>query len=406
MRSSPGRQRLFLVSALSVALLVASLPAAWAEEGLPVLWQGQVRTPAGNPGSGATVIAYARPPGVNLESGTSLAEVARTTADSSGQFTLRAAPSTTMQAAADAAGWVSVMVSAISPEGMAMAVDSVTWAPHPGYSAASADAPRGRWLTTPSEREAASQGGQFRATAAAPTAEVAKERPSVLRLSKGIQDLDTPRFAARGSSATSGCGLYKKEDAGVRPTGIGELFLQAGWGGTFAYTNTRTTSFQIGLSDDGKAWGVGGSTTVSRQVQGRSHGEMAARSEFQRYAYSADMIFKRFTWTCGQDAYFYSEQTVEPVDWTLGMHQDNVSLYPGCNPRFQTSVPAGHALDRDGGSSVTLQGAINVIGFTGAVTSTVSSNVGYSWQNTTPYERYVCGESDYLSHDTRAVTLA
>jgi hypothetical protein len=406
MRCSSARGYLFLTGALALALFAVSLPTAWADSDLPVLWQGEVRTSAGVPAAGTTVIAYARPPAIGLEPGRKLAEVARTTTDASGRFVLRAAPNASLQTAADDDGWVSVMVTAISADGMAMAVDSVAWGASPGFSARSVGAPNGRWLTTPAEREAALQPGDFRATSAAYAADVAKERPSVLVLAKGKPDLEAPRFSAMSSSSRWGCGVYKKEDAGISPVAIGELFLEQSWGGEFVYNNTRSTSFQVGLSEDGKYWGVGGSTTFSRQSQAQSGGPIGSTAEFQRFRYSADMVFKRITWICGEEGYYYSEQTIEPVDWNLGMHQDHVSLVPSCNPRFHSTVPGGRYLLRAGGSSITLQGAINIGGFAGSMTSVVSRNVSYRWDNAAPYQRDVCGESRMLNQNTRAVTVA
>jgi hypothetical protein len=62
---------------------------------------------------------------------------------------------------------------------------------------------------------------------------------------QGSTAADRPR-EVRGWSRS-----YDK-DAGIHPVAVGELHLNAHWGGLFEYTNTRTTSFQAGVSHDGK----------------------------------------------------------------------------------------------------------------------------------------------------------
>ncbi|MGH8973458.1 MAG: hypothetical protein ACRD0C_09670 [Acidimicrobiia bacterium] len=78
---------------------------------------------------------------------------------------------------------------------------------------------------------------------------------------------------------------------------------------------------------------------------------------------------------------------------------------PGCNQKYADPVPGGQYFSRGEGSSITFGGGINVVGFSGSVTSTVSSYVKYKWTNTVGLPRNLCGESDYLTKNTRVRSM-
>ncbi len=376
---------------------------------LPVLWDGHVRTPDGRPAGGAAVTAYARPPATQLKAGGRLAAVARTVTDVSGRYTLRAAPSGALAALADEAGWVTVMVTATSPSGASLAVDSLAWKPAGAHSArglgTSAGA-RGRWVTSPAELFTP-EGAYSAGTVKPRLAEAAGEHPTVLTLSKA-RPARADRFQTTATPPDSTCGVHKSRDVGVHPVQVGEISLHDFWGGEFVYTNTKSTSFEIGFRQDGGGWSVGGSTSMSSEHKMTSMGALPALEYGQWYRYLAHMIFKHFTWICGDGniGYFYSAETIEPVDWNGGMQQSDMYDEPACSPNRDFHAPVGphRSLAREEGGSHTMRGAIFVEGFTGSVTSAVSKSVLYRWTNAYDRQRDVCPSDDYIWANTRVTT--
>jgi hypothetical protein len=258
MNSPMISRRSLAVVLAAIVVFCASLatqPIARADEAAPpVLWEGEIRTPAGMAADGADVVAYARPPAVSIEPGQELVEVARTTTDGSGRFVLRAWPDTAMSMA-DNAGWTTVMLAAFSRDGMSLAVDSVSFEPTP-YSAKSVGAPSarraGRWVTSPAERFR--EPGTYRAASVEDEVTTEAERPAVLVLEPGVKP-EPGRFApAEVPKARRGCWNVGEKDLGVRPVKVGELHLNRHWGGNFTYTSTRSSSFQIGVSRGGDNW--------------------------------------------------------------------------------------------------------------------------------------------------------
>jgi hypothetical protein len=240
-----------LVSAFSVLIVsLVGLPAAGASGRLaPVLWEGVLRTPDGRAATGEAV-AYVRPPASRLQPGEQLAELARDRTDDSGHFVLRAQPTAAVRAAQDESGWVTVMVFAFSERNIALGIDSVAWKPDSGVRAQSADGGHGRWITDPADLDAPP--GRFRAAEAGSASH--SERPASLVLegrgSKAVQAM-----SARGRPpAGMTCGLQRTKDMGIHQVAVGELHLRDAWGGLFEYTNTRSTSFQVGVSYGGRGW--------------------------------------------------------------------------------------------------------------------------------------------------------
>jgi hypothetical protein len=129
------------------------------------------------------------------------------------------------------------------------------------------------------------------------------------------------------------------------------------------------------------------------------------------FTYSVRTKFKQYTWRCqGHDAEHTDSwgnvDTVEANGWTGGVHRDPYGPEVGCDPQHSEHVPGGQYLARQSGASTTFGGAINIIGFVGGVTSTVSNSVGYKWTNTMQLERDVCGESGaVLDGNTRVRSM-
>jgi hypothetical protein len=409
MNCSPVLRRPLGVVVSAVAVFCASLaiqPIARADETAPpVLWEGEIRTPDGMAADGADVVAYARPPAVSIQPGQELVEVARTTTDESGRFVLRAWPDTAMSMA-DKAGWATVMLTAFSRDGMSLAVDSVSFEPTP-YSAKSVGSHptrAGRWVTSPAERFR--EPGTYRAASVEDQVTTEAERPAVLVLEPGAKP-EPGRFAAAAvPKARRGCWKVGEKDLGVRPVKVGELHLNRHWGGNFTYTSTRSSSFQIGVSQSGDHWKLGGSVSLGDEVSGESGGGLPARDADEIYLWDANMVFKRLSWGCGGEMNYYFIDTVEPVLWTGGMWQYPGTVEPPCNPSFRAPVGPNRYYERREGSSITFQAGIGVAGFSGDVTSAVSRTVTYRWDNTVNAHRFLCGSSAHLTRNTRVTSLA
>ena len=125
----------------------------------------------------------------------------------------------------------------------------------------------GRWVTSPAERFR--EPGTFRATSAEDETATAAERPAVLVLDPAGKP-EHGRISAMGSApkARRGCWKVGEKDLGVRPVKVGELHLNRHWGGNFTYTSTRSSTFQIGVSQSGDNWKLGGSVSLGDEVSG------------------------------------------------------------------------------------------------------------------------------------------
>ena len=413
MSSSMVSRRPLAVALAFVAVLCASLAiqpiARAAETTPPVLWDGEIRTPDGQPADKADVVAYGRPPAASIKPGQELVEVARTTTDGSGRFVLRAWPDTATSMA-DEAGWTTVMLTAFSKDGMSLAVDSIAFEPTTEFSAKSVGTPArrsGRWVTSPAERFR--EPGSFQPMSADDVAAAsAGERPAVLVLDPAGKP-EPGRFSAMGSvpKARRGCWKVGEQDLGVRPVKVGELHLNRHWGGNFTYTSTRSSSFQIGVSRSGDNWKLGGSVSLGDEISGESGGpDIPARNADETYLWDAQMVFKKLSWGCGGEMNHYFIDTVEPVLWTGGMWQYSGTTEPPCNPNFRAAVGPKRHYIREQGSSVTFHAGIGVAGFSGDVTSAVSRSVAYKWDNTVDAHRFLCGSSAHVTRHTRVTSLA
>ncbi|MGH8998137.1 MAG: hypothetical protein ACRDY7_01955, partial [Acidimicrobiia bacterium] len=263
----------------------------------------------------------------------------------------------------------------------------------------------GRWVTSPAQRVAASRGG-FRAAEAVDTS---RERPAVMVLADGDGGRGSPEVSAMAAKhppmhkAGMCVGPYKTEDLGINFTPVGELHLEQAWNGAFKYTNTKTTSFQVGFRPQGGRWSLGGSVSSVKGSSNGSGDESVPGGNM--YTFAADIAYKRFTWKCNRAETWTWFQTVEPVVWAGGIRRIDGGKAPGCNRRFRSPVvPTGYSERWDGGS-ITLEGAVSVAGFSGSMTSVIEKGVYYRWNNELERERYLCGTSNRLTEDTRVASL-
>lgn len=404
-----------VVGSVAAVLFIVAMPSARADEpSLPVLWQGIVQSPDGGAASGTEVVAYARPPADRLREGTnSLVPIARATTDSQGRYVLRSGRSEALKGAEDGLGWVTVMVSAMGPDGVTMAIDTVAWQPTSGTRADSdrkgGDA-AGRWLTTVAEQIGASRtAGTYRAASdAGDPGAVADERPAVMVLSGRDADAE-PRFSALATPPpmrTHGmcAGPYKVENLDKNTVQVGELHLNSRWSGQFKYWQAKTTSIQVGVRPAGRGWSAGGSVS-SLKGDSLSH-ENPILAENHMYTYRAEMIFKRFTWNCSRADQWHWVDTVEPVEWTGGMERTDFGSAPPCNPKYQIPVVPNDTIRRKKGASTTMAGGFAVAGFVGSATASIADGVEQTWINDLPVQRYLCGERAFPTGHTRVQTLA
>lgn len=411
-RSVGGTLRCVAVAAVGAFLAPAfTVPVSAGEP--PVLWAGDVQTPSGGPAEGIEVIAYARPPVERLERGAPLVEVVRTVTDSAGHYTLRAAPTPEVADSTDEAGWLTVMVVALSADGMALSMDSIAWQPAGDAGTAQTLAGAGRWVTDPAARESTPRRGRY--SAATATAEgsndrTAAERPKVMTLSaEGAQASEsTFRAMSEGHSPEGGwCAPDGSTDKGVSRVAIGELHLNRDWGGLFEYTNTRTSSFTVGVSHDGRRWKGGSSVTTSKHSSFGQEQSIASQATDRFWTYRADMRFKQFRWICRPGLpTVYTAYTLEPTQWTGGLWQETIGQPAGCDGKFLHNVPATTRAYRQKGQSVSLDGAFSVAGFTGSATSGFSDAVRNEWINNVGRNRTLCGARDHLTGNTRVTSLA
>ncbi|MDQ1516749.1 MAG: hypothetical protein QOE80_2579 [Actinomycetota bacterium] len=402
-----------LLTAVAVTTFAAPIARA-SEPSLPVLWEGTIAGPDGQPAPGTEVVAFARPAGADLlptESG--LVPVARSSTDRSGHYVLRTGRTEALRTVESDSGWTNVMVAAFGPDGsFSLATDSIAWEPAGGFRATGVDdnPNHGRWLTTPADR-AAAEAGSFRATVAPDPDAVGRDRPAVMTLAGGsnrpikAQAAKPPPLRQEGMCA----GPFKTQklevnkDVGYTP--VGELHLDRGWGGQFVYTTTRSTSFQVGARHDGGSWYVAGSSSSLKDSAARNGNERGL-TEGHMYTFAADLDYERSTWRCNQGDSWHWAEMVEPASWRGGIHRSDFGAAPGCNPDNRSPVAADAFFDRSVSDSTTLDNAVSVLGFSGSMTSTISRGVVNHWDNLVHQERFLCGTSQKITgHDTRVVSL-
>jgi len=356
-----------------------------ADPPVPVLWEGRVVEASGAPAA-AEVVAYARPAAADLPaSGNALVPVARTTTDGAGHYVLRSGRTAALRAVEDEVGWSNVMVVAFGDKGgTSLAVDSIAWSPG------------GRWVTSPAER--ADPGSSVSDDA------LDREHPAVMTLVDSGKAGSMPVAMPPPQRQAGQCaGPYKTEDLGVHMTKVGELHLEKQWLGTFTYTTTKSTSFQVGFRAEGKDWSAGGSnSSIKGSSSSTGSGELSGP---EMYSFEADIIYKKYTWKCNRAEQWNWVETVEASQWKGGIIQLTRGPAPACNPNFRSSIPPNGTHNRAASETFTIQNGISVLGFSGAVSTTMGKGVSYAWRNNLALHRELCGERAPITGDTRISSL-
>jgi hypothetical protein len=290
-----------------------------------------------------------------------------------------------MAAAADPSGWTTVMVVATSPAGNSLAIDSLAWQPHEGAQALSTNA--GRWITDPAELLAP-------ATAIQETPAQSIERPAALVLSatKEVRPGTVRPFGSPSRAPGNFCMLTDEKDLGKKPVTIGHMHMERGWSGHFIYTNTKSTSFEVGVSMDGGAFTGKGSRTVTTEAEagGRDLDDTSTR---RNRWYQIAMTFTNYHWRCNEFSGNFEADTIEPGTWggTNTYHDDN--RVPGCNAKYTEEQGPKRGFRRQKGSGTVYEAGFSAGGFSGSTSVATSNTVDQLWFNDAPRSRNLCGST-------------
>jgi hypothetical protein len=374
----------WLVVVATFGLLTVPAQAASASDDAPILWTGTIQSQSGSATS-AAVTAYLQPPASTVgDEEVALSPIASTTADRDGRFVLRAPYDEAARTAADPAGWISVLVVATTSDGTSMATDSVRF-----------DEAHHRWSTRPAEAEAP---GSLTAQSADP-ATATSDRPAVMTLHPA--PTVTGRFKAMGSKPQI-CYMKKgTQDVGVTRVTVGELDLTHNWGGQFNYTDTNTSTVEVGFKYEGEGgWSAGGSTSFAKESSAESLNPVDPEPSHRHFFYRADMMFSTFRMDCGGRIAY----ELKPTMWTGGMRPEPASL-SWCDNRYVITVAPKASFIRKDGSSQTFSAAFSIAGFGGSASSMNSHSVRHEWKNGEPRIRELCGMSNHPVKDTRVVSI-
>jgi hypothetical protein len=182
------------------------------------------------------------------------------------------------------------------------------------------------------------------------------------------------------------------------------MHLEQGWSGKFSYATTSSSSFQVGVRQEGQGWSLGGSTSSLKESESRT-GTDRGLAENHMYTFAGDIDYVRTTWKCNRADSWHWVEMVEPSSWRGGIRQNDLGSPPPCDPKKKSPVPPLGYHDRGLKESTTLEGAVSVIGFSGSVTTAVAKGVVYHWDNNVNRERYLCGSNGFITQNTRIASL-
>lgn len=237
----------------------------------------------------------------------------------------------------------------------------------------------------------------------------ATERPNMLVTvpMKSGTPSGSERDEAHAPSGAGSCWLTGSENLGHKDVNVGELHLNRDWGGLFSYSTTKSSSFEIGVSHQGSGWGAGGSVSMAKNTEFGQPVRLATAETDRYWNWKAKMVYKRFEWGCNKGyPDVHRADTLEPTLWTGDLRRSTEGNPATCNEQFAINVEPTSEPYRKGGSSQTLRGAINVLGFSGSVTSGFSKEVRNEWHNPLDRNRTLCGETGYITERTRVTSLA
>lgn len=400
-------QRLRIVMVLIVLSFVPSVSGAEAivvppASSVPLLWKGQVLGVDGEPAK-AHLAAFIRPPasaipaaGSGKPAPTSI-PLAETVADGDGGFELRSElPLVPHEYRPD--GWLHIMVLATGDDGSWMvANDSMRYVPP------TSSVPRGAWLSTIAAEE------QLRSLLAGslPKAPVVDrlvaedltsgmERPSVLQLVRpGPTAAGGQRSRWKGpGDPYVGCSALAVEGRQEAFRTISDIDVGPAWSYILKYTETGSTSWDVGVEQSGGRWKAAGTSSFSHSHGKGFDAEYGPYPARFRESYQVQLLHAKVLWRCASKnspGPFYV-RTVEPESWAGGTFNQGDPVVP-CNPRHRKPV-AGRTTgwrDQDKASRYSASGG--AFGFEGQAAVTYSKVTRLGWRNHLEPPRDVCGES-------------
>jgi hypothetical protein len=373
--------------------------------GAPLLWSGTVLDRHGKP-SAAHITAFLRPPASAIPRDGSGAPapssipLASGVASRDGRFELRTfLPHVPSEYRPD--GWLHVMVLAEGPDGSwSVANDSMRYVDAAGGSGADA------WLSTVAAEEtlhsALAAGAPSRALLNRLIAEDLTggvERPNILELGE-------PRLSAAGTGPAKGhwkgpgdpyvgCDALRVEGREKAFRTISDIDVGPAWSHILAYTDTKTTSWDIGVEQSGGQWKAGGTTSFSNVLSAGFDSEYGPYPDRFRESYQVDLVHAKVLWRCASKTSpgpFYI-RTVEPESWAGGTFNQGEPIIP-CNPKHREPV-AGHTKGwRLEGRTSKYSASAAGFGFSGGAAVSYTREIKLGWHNHLGYARDVCGESD------------
>jgi hypothetical protein len=404
----PVSQRLRIVVVLIVLSFLPSVSGAEAFEmpsvsRLPLLWTGLVLSADGHPAK-AHLNAFIRPPASaipGVDSGVSAPPsipLASTTTGGDGRFELRAElPAVPAEYRPD--GWLHVMVLATGHDGSWMvANDSMRHVPP------SAAAPGGEWLSTIAAEE------KLRSLLADPLARTSAidrlvtedlssrtERPDILQLVRPGPEATAGepgnRWKAPGDPYV-GCSALAVEGRQEAFRTISDIDVGPAWSYILKYTETKSTSWDLGVEQSGGQWKAAGTSSFS-QSHGKGfdaeYGPYPARF---RESYQVELLHAKVLWRCASKnspGPFYV-RTVEAENWGGGTFNQGDPVVP-CNPRHRKPIAGRTTGWRDSDRASKYSASGGAFGFEGQAAVTYSKVTRLGWKNHLEPPRDVCGES-------------
>lgn len=400
-------QRLRRILVLTVLSMIPSISGAVAievppESALPLLWNGQVLDADGAPAK-ADVIAFIRPPASAIPAADSGAAapasipLASTTTDDDGGFELRAEPPA-VPSAYRPDGWLHVMVLATAVDGSWMvANDSMRYVPAAGVAS------RGVWLSTIAAEE------RLRSLLADPLPKASVMQALVTEdLTSGIERPNVLQLVRPAPTAASGpgnrwkgpgdpyvgCSALAVEGRQEAFRTISDIDVGPAWSYKLKYTETGSTSWDIGVEQSGGQWKAAGTASFS-QSHGKGfdaeYGPYPARF---RESYQAQLLHAKVLWRCAskKSPGPFHVRTVEPESWGGGTFNQGDPVVP-CNPRHRKPVAGRTTGWRDEDKASRYSASGGAFGFEGQAAVTYSKMTRLGWRNHLEPPRDVCGES-------------
>lgn len=382
----------------------------------PLLWSGQVVDRRGVP-TAAQVVAVLRPPASaipTLEQRTPAPPsipLASSATGRDGRFELRA----DLPPVPDSyrpAGWLQVMLLAQADDGSwAIANDSVRYVP------AGRGQRAGVWASTMAGLERIEGLRSARPPLGAPALErVARadqsggyERPSVIELGEprpAAAAVTSARWKGPGAPYT-GCSARYVEDRQEGLRTISDIDVGPAWSYVIDYTDTASTSWDIGVEQSGGGWKAGGTSSFSSSLGAGFNAEYGPYGQRFREAYQVQLVHAKVLWQCASQSSpgpFYV-RTVEAESWTGGTFNQGDPVVP-CNPSFRKPV-AGRTFGwRKEGTVSRYSATATAFGFNGKAAVGYSKDIKLGWKNHLGHPRDACGESGnpYYGH-TRVAAM-